>query len=440
MSIELITLLMFASMMAFLPTGRQVFLIVGAVGTVAALALWGTGGAQMVYLGTFALVKWYIMLAFPPFIFMGFVLARSGVGDDLYEMMYKWFGHIKGGLGMGTIGICSLIAAMVGTSVSGTVTMGTIALPSMLKRKYDKQMVTGIIQAGGALGYLIPPSLIFILYGMLARESIGRLWIAGVVPGLILAGMYIAYIGIRCAHNPALGPPIPPGERFSWQEKFASIKAGILPIIIIFTVIGLLLMGVTTIIECSAIGAVGALICAAVHRRLTWKVFKDAMNESWRLVTIIVFLLTSALIFGAVYDGLGAIHVLENLIVNFAGSGKMVIVVMMLSWVFLGMVMDDTAMLIIVAPLYIPIVAHLGFDLVWFGVLYVITVEMALLTPPFGFSLFLMRGLVPKDSGITMTDIYRSVIPFVAIQGGMLALLLAFPEMCLWLPRLVFGG
>lgn len=439
MSIELITVVMFTSMMLLLLTGRQIFLIVGTVATVATIALWGTGGIHMTQYVTFGLVNWYVLLAFPPFIFMGYILSRSGVGDDLFNMLYKWMGHIKGGLGMGTVGICALIATMVGTCISGTVTMGVVAVPAMLKRKYDKLMVTGLVQAGGALGYLIPPSLIFILYGMLAKESIGKLWLAGIIPGICLAAMYIAYIGVRCHFQPHLGPPIPLEERPSWREKFASVRSGILPIIVIFLVLGLLIMGVTTIIECSAIGAAGALVCAAIHRRLSWKLIREAADETWRLMTLMLWIFVSALLFGAVYNGLGAVHVMEHLLVGFVGPGRGVIVLMMLSWVGMGMIMDDTAMLIIFAPLYIPIVQHLGFSLIWFGVLYVITVEMALLTPPFGFSLFIMRGVVPKDSGITMGDLYRSVIPFVGIQAVFLALLLAFPEICMWLPGMMMA-
>ncbi len=383
MSIEFITIFMFVSMLVLLVTGRQVFLIVGAVGTISALALWGTGGINMVQYVTSSLANWYVIIAFPPFIFMGYILARSGVADSLYDAIYKWMGNIKGGLGIGTIGICSMIAAMVGTNVSGTVSMGLIALPSMLKRKYDKTMVVGLIQAGGALGYLIPPSLVFIIYGILARESIGRLWLAGAIPGIMLAVMYSIYIGVRCHFQPHLGPAIPVEERVSFREKLAATKSGILPIILILSVIGLLVMGVTTIIECSAIGATGALVCAAIHRRLNWQIFKEGTNETWRLIVIIMWIFVAALLFGAVYDGLGATRVIEKLLFAFVGPGKMIIIMMMLTWIILGMVMDDTAMLLIVAPLYIPIVEHMGFSLIWFGVLYVITVEMALLTPPF---------------------------------------------------------
>jgi len=221
-NVTLITIIMFVSMMALLTTGRQVFLIVGAVATVSAMALWGTGGIMMPHFVCVGMIYWDVMLSFPAFIFMGYMLARSGMADALYEMIYKWAGGVRGGLGMGTIGICALIGAVQGTCVSGQVAMGLIALPSMLKRKYSKSIVTGLVQAGGGLGYLIPPSLVFVLYGQLAKVPIGHLWMAGAIPGLILAGMYIAYIGIRCRLQPHIGPPLPPEERVGWREKFIS--------------------------------------------------------------------------------------------------------------------------------------------------------------------------------------------------------------------------
>jgi len=440
MSIEIITIAMFASMMALLITGRQIFLVIGAVGIVSALALWGRGGIDLAFFATTAFLDWYVLLAIPMFVFMGLVLSRSGVADELFDTIYKWAGGLKGGLGMGTIGITSLLAAMVGEATSATITTGVIAVPSMLKRKYDKRMVTGLVQAGGALGFLIPPSVVFILYGVIARVSVGQLWMAGAIPGLILAGMYVAYIGIRCAHNPKMGPPIPPEQRASMREKIRSLRYGIGPVILIFIILGLFFMGVTTLMECAAVAAVGAIVLAAIHRRLSWRLILESADETLKVSTMFLWIVVAALLFSAVYDGLGAKEMMGNMLVQFGGGNPYgVIAIMMLSWIGLGTVMDDTAMLLIVAPLYIPVVANMGFSLVWFGVLYVITCEMAYITPPFGYNLFVMKGIVPKDSGITMIDIYRSVLPFVGIQAICLGLLMAFPQISLWLPNLVFG-
>ena len=438
MDIVLITVFMFASMMMLLLTGREIFIVIGAVGAIAALFLWGPGAQNMAFSAGFAFTNWYLLLTIPCFVFMGLTLGNSGVADKLFEAMYLFSGRIKGGLAMGTVGICALIATMTGESFAATATAGTIALPSMLKRKYDKLMVTGVVQAGGALGFLIPPSIVFILYGIIARVSIGHLWVAGILPGLLLAGMYIAYIGIRCKLNPALGPALPPEQRVSLKSKFIALRAGIAPIILIFMVLGLLFMGITTLVECAAIGAVGSLVIAAINRRLTGDLIRKVTRETFDISVMILWIFIAALLFSAVFDGLGAIKAIEPIITKFGGSGLGVIALMLASFVAMGAVLDDTAMLLIVAPLYIPIVAELGYSLVWFGVLYVITCQMAYITPPFGYNLFMMAAIAPKE--ISIGDIYRSIIPFVAIQAGALVLILRFPEIALWLPRLYTGS
>ncbi|UCD54259.1 MAG: TRAP transporter large permease subunit [Dehalococcoidia bacterium] len=438
MSPLMITLLMLGGLMATLLTGRQIFLLCGGIGTAAALAIWGTGGEDMAFFGLMNFLNWYVIIAIPMFLFMGNILARSGMADIIYEAMHKWFAGLRGGLGIGTIGMTTVIAAMAGTNITGTVTAGLLGIRPMLKRGYDKRMVTGLIQAGGALGMMIPPSIDFILFAIIAQGSVGHLWIAGIIPGLILALMYVAYIGIRCRLQPHLGPALPPEERATWGEKFRALGGGIQPVLIIFTVLGLLFMGVTTLMECGAVGAVGSVIVAAANRRLSWKVVQESLDETLKISCIFLWIFGAAVFFSAVYDGLGAPALVGQLLGQF-GHPLVIIGMMMLTWFGLGMIMDDTAMLVIVAPLYIPLVKELGFSITWFGCLFVMSIQMAVLTPPFGYGLFMMKGIVPKDSGITLGDIYRSVWPFVAIQAGMLVLLMFFPQICLWLPYDVFG-
>ena len=381
-------------------------------------------------------MSWYPLIAAPLFVFMGLTLAKSGVADNLYKAIYLWMGRVDGGLGMGTIVLCALTACMSGLSVCATVTAGTIALPSMLKRKYDKLMVTGVVQAGGALGFLIPPSMVFILYGIIARVSIGHLWLAGILPGFLLATMYIIYIGVRCARNPKLGPPIPEEQRGTWGEKFSSLKAGIVPIVLIFTVLGLLFMGVTSLLECATIGATGSLVATAINRKLTWKLAREIADQTLIVSSMFLWIVAAAMLFAAVFDGLGATHAVAS-ILHVVGFNRWVILITMQgSFLLMGMVLDDTAMLLIVAPLYIPIVNELGFDLVWYGVLYVLNCQMAVLTPPFGYNLFIMKGIVPKE--ISLADIYRSVIPFVGIQAACLGIVMAFPQIALWIPGMFF--
>jgi len=258
---------------------------------------------------------------------------------------------------------------------------------------------------------------------------------------VILAGMYIAYIGIRCRLQPHIGPPLPPEERVGWREKFISMRAGIAPLVLLFTVMGLLIMGVTTITESSAIGAIGSIVVTLIYRRFNWKDFVAVVDHTWRLTSIIMWIFVAAILFGAVYQGLGAAQAFEILLTGVVGRNPTLIVAMMVGiYVLLGMVMDDFAMLIVTAHMFIPVLVGLEINMVWFGVLYCVTVLVALMTPPFGFALFIMKGLVPKDSGITMVDIYRSIIPFVALNGVLLVALILYPQMALWLPAKVFGG
>ena len=442
MSIELIAALMFGSMILLLLTGRHIFFVIGAVAAISAFTLWGTGGASMVYFSHWGVTRWYMLITLPLFILMGSIISKSRMAENLFEAIYKLAGGLPGGLGMGTIGLCSLIASMSGLNIAATVTAGTVALPPMLKRKYDKIMVTGIVQAGGALGFLIPPSIIFIVYGLIAKVSVIHLWVAGAIPGFLLAGMYIAYIAIRCRRNPKLGPPIPLEERrtITLRDKLISLRSGMVPLLLIFLVLGLLLMGVTSLIEIAAVGAMGALVIAAIYRELNWRVIKETMDSCFKTTTFIIWILMAALLFGSVFHGLGGEHVMERLLVIFGLENKWVILALMqLSFFAMGTCLDDTAMLLIVAPLYIPLAASLGFDLVWYGVLYVINCQMAYLTPPFGYNLFIMKGIVPKDSGITLTDIYKSVLPFVGIQALCLGIVIVFPQLALWLPNLILG-
>jgi tripartite ATP-independent transporter DctM subunit len=433
---------MFASMIGLLFTGRQLFLVIGAVASIATVALWGTGGLDMLAFGSFSVIGWYVLLAIPMFIFMGMMLAYSGIADKLYHAFYVWSGRVNGGLAIGTVGLCSLIAAMSGLSFAATVTAGTISLPAMLKRKYDKSMVVGLIPALGSLGFLIPPSIVFIIYGLIASVSIGHLWIAGIIPGALLASLFVIYIAIRCKLNPRLGPAMPAQElmQYTLKDKLRALGVGIAPILLIFAVLGLLFMGVTSLIECASIGMLGAMIIAAINRRLNFDLVKMVMDETFKSSVMVIWIFMAALLFSSVFDGLGAIDAVAHLLSLAPGGNLGTIAIMQLSFFLLGMVMDDTAMLLIVAPLYIPLVAKMGYSLVWYGVLYVLNCQMAYVTPPFGWNLFIMKSIVPRDSGITMLDIYKSVIPYVAIQATALGLVIAFPQIALWLPRIIFPG
>jgi tripartite ATP-independent transporter DctM subunit len=315
----------------------------------------------------------------------------------------------------------------------------TIALPEMLKRNYDKRMVTGVIQAGSSLGIMVPPSVVLVLYGMIARQPVGQLWLAGVFPGLLLAALFIIYIAIRCHLQPHLGPPLAAEERqISWAEKFRLLRAGVLPLLIMFAMTGLFLMGITSLVESAAVGAAAATLAAIVKRRLTRQVLEDTIRKTLSVSCMFMWIILAALGFGAVFDGLGAVNAIESLFIERWGLSPWgVLIMMQLSYIVMGMFLDDTAMLVIVAPLYVPLIIALGFNPIWYGVLYTITCQIAYMTPPFGYNLFLMRAMAPPE--ITLADIYRSIVPFVLVMVFGLALVTIFPEIALWLPQQYYG-
>ncbi|MGF0538621.1 TRAP transporter large permease [Agrobacterium sp. ES01] len=438
MSYEIIALLMFSSMMMSMLTGQRVFAAIGFVGVVAAAFLWGDGGFELGFSAGMKLMKWYPLLTLPLFIFMGYMLSESGIAEDLYKAFHVWMGGLPGGLAIGTIGLMVIISAMNGLSVAGMAIGATIALPELLKRGYDKIMVSGVIQAGSSLGILVPPSVVLVLYGMIARQPVGKLWIAGVFPGLLLASMFIIYIVVRCRITPSLGPILPKEERdIPLVEKLKLLRAGILPFVIFFLMMGLFVMGVTSLVESSAVGALSSLVAAAIKGRLNWTMWNKVLEQTLGISCMFMWIILAALCFGAVFDGLGAVKALENLLVDELGMSPWQILIMMqISYLIMGTFLDDTAMLVIVAPLYIPLVGKLGFDLIWYGVLYTITCQIAYMTPPFGYNLFLMRAMAPPE--ITLVDIYRSIIPFVAIMILGLGIVMAFPEIATWLPNHVY--
>jgi tripartite ATP-independent transporter DctM subunit len=440
MSYELIALLMFSSMMLLLLTGQRVFAAIGFVAAAFALALWGQGASEMPFNASIQLLNWYPLLTLPLFIYMGYMLSESGIADDLYRMFHVWAGPVRGGLAIGTIGLMVIISAMNGLSVAGMAIGASIALPELLRRGYDKIMVTGVIQAGSSLGILIPPSVVLILYGMIARQPIGQLWLAGALPGLLLAGLFIAYIAIRCWLQPSLGPPLPLAERqVGWAEKIRLLGAGILPLLIFFLMTGLFLLGWTSLVESAAVGAGAATVAALLRRRLTFQVLEDTVRKTLSISCMFMWIILAALCFGAVFDGLGAVNAIRFLFLDRWGlSPWEIIILMQLSYLVMGTFLDDTAMLVIVAPLYVPLVISLGFDPVWYGVLYTISCQIAYMTPPFGYNLFLMRAMAPPE--VSLRDIYVSIIPFVGVMILGLAMIMAFPQIALWLPSLYYGS
>ncbi len=440
MSYDMIAIMMFSTMMLMMMTGQRVFGAIGFVAVTASVFLWGVGGSDLGFAAAMKLMKWYPLLTLPMFIFMGYVLSESRLADDLYRMFHVWMGPVPGGLAIGTILLMVVISAMNGLSVAGMAIGATIALPELLRRNYDKLMVTGVIQAGSSLGILVPPSVVLVLYAMIARQPVGQLWLAGVFPGLLMAALFIGYIWLRCKITPSLGPVLSPEElaQVSRAEKLRLLRAGLLPVIIFVSMMVPFVMGYTSLVESSVVGALASVFAAVIKGRFTRQVFETATRETLAISCMFMWIILAALAFGAVFDGLGAVKSIEGFFVDRLGlSAWEILILMQLSYLIMGTFLDDTAMLVIVAPLYVPLVKALGFDLIWYGVLYTITCQIAYMTPPFGYNLFLMRAMAPPE--ISIIDIYRSIIPFVFVMVLALVIVTAFPQIALWLPEHVYA-
>lgn len=436
MSPTVIMAIFFVSLIVLLVAGLPVSFALGGLSIVFTIFLWGPGRLAFVSQRVFEVMSASSLIAMPMFIFMALTLRFTGIGEDLYEMMYRWLGAVRGGLAMGTVLVCTIIAAMSGIAGAGVVMMGIIALPEMLKRGYDKSIAIGCILAGGVLGNLIPPSCSFIIYGMMARESIGRLFAGGILPGLILSSLYVTYIGVRSYFQPSAGPAIPKDERPTWKEKFASLRGVILPMILIVAVLGSIFVGIASPTEAAAIGAIGAIICAIIRRKLSWGVFKTVCYETLTVNGMIMWIIVGAFCFSAIFTALGGLEVARSFVKGLAVSPMMVILLMQVSYLFLGCFLDDVSIIAISLPAYLPIVSELGFSKLWFGILYQLNMQVAYLTPPFGYCLFYMKGVAPKE--ITMSDIYHSIAPFIALQIIGLLLIWKVPQLALWLPGVLF--
>lgn len=429
----LLTLVFFGSLIVGLFLGLPIAFVLAGIAIVFIALLWGGSGLLLVFSTAYGKGTDFVLVALPLFILMANFLEVSGIADGLYDAMYRWFAGVNGGLAMGTVIICAIFAAMAGISGVATVTMGLIGIPSMMKRGYDKELVTGTVAAGGALGILIPPSIIAIVYGAAASVSIGKLFMGGVMPGILLSILFIIYIAIRCKIQPKLGPASP--TQFTWREKISSLKAVIFPLLLIILVLGSIYTGVATPTEAAGIGAFGSLIACALHRSLTWENLKRATLRTVRLSSMCMWIVFGAGCFSHIYIGSGASAFLSSLIVEATIPPMAIIWIMMFIYIILGMVLDPIGMCLITVPIFVPVVAMLGFSPLWFGVLFIVVSEMAFITPPFGFNLFYLKSIVPPS--ITVADIYRSITPFVFIQFLCLVIVLYLPQIALWLPSMM---
>ena len=435
MSIGLTTILIFVVFLIFMALALPVAFSLFASAMIFALIMIGPKSLYMLYSSTYSTMTTEIFISIPLFVFMAFLIQFSGIATALYDAMYKWFGPLRGGLAIGTVAICTLIAAMTGLGATGVVTMGVIALPEMLKRGYDKGLAVGCIPPGGALGPLIPPSVPMIVTAAFARLSVGKMFIGGVIPGVLIAFFYCAYIAIRAYANPKLAPALPREEQANFREKLISLRGVALPVILVIFVIGSIYSGAATTTEAAGIGAVGAIICALIYRKFTWKNLKEAMLMTVKVNGMVMWLLAGGTCLGALMGSTGISHWISDALMNMPVSPLMIIITMQLVVFILGMFMDGASITVITIPLFMPVVVSLGFDPLWFCLLFTVNGICGYITPPFGMNLFYMKGIAPK--GISMDLVYRSVIPYVFIDVVVMILCFFFPGILVWLPNMM---
>jgi tripartite ATP-independent transporter DctM subunit len=431
---EWLTIILFGSLVFLLLLGLPLVFAIGGVATLFIILLWGPHALPILANRTYMAMDMFLLVAVPMFIFMGAMLQRCGIAEDMYELMYHWMGGLRGGLAAGTVLICTMFAAMVGISGAATTSMGLIALPSMLKRGYKKDIAIGCISAGGSLGILIPPSVLMIVLALTSRQSVGQMFIAGILPGLLLSFLFVSYILIRCYIQKDMGPSVPPEERLPAAERLKLMGALVLPVGLIFSVMGSMFFGLATPSEASAVGALGAIVSAVVKRSFTWESFTSALFITLRLSAMVIWIVFAASAFTALYAVTGAASIVSSLIKG-VGDPWMVIITMQLILLVLGCFFDPTGIVLLTAPIFFPIVISLGFDPMWFAILFVINMEIGYLTPPFGFNLFYMKAVAPPE--VSMMDIYKSALPFVGLMLLGLILCMIFPSIITWLPSLM---
>lgn len=433
MSITLLSFLFVAAFIVLLLAGLPLAFATGAVAVVFTYFLFGEPGLTLIVSRVFTLMGNYVLVSVPLFIFMACILERAGIAEAIFHTVHVWAGRMRGGLAVAVIISCALMAAMVGVIGAEIVTMGVVALPAMLNRGYKKDLALGCICAGGGLATLIPPSVVFIMWGLTAGVSIGQLYMAGVMPGLMLAAMYIVYIIVRCRLQPELAPPASAEDlAIPLSEKLALLRDLLLPSAVAFSVLGSLYLGWATPTEAAGVGVLGAMLAAAVNRRLTWANMKIAIADTTKVTVMLYWLFfgSSALI--GVYTLAGGTRLIQDTMTGLPVGPIGVIIIIQLIWIVLGCFIDWIGILLLTAPIFVPVASALGFDLVWLGVLFCMNMQISYISPPFGPAAFYLKGVVPK--GVSLNDIFASIWPYLVIQFVALGLVIAFPQIVLWLP------
>src|SRR5512143_1843770 len=437
--IEWLSLLLFGGLGLLLALGLPMAFCTGSLATIFLFVFGNSAVLNMMPSRIFPFMTDYQLSAVPLFIFMAAVLEKAGIIEELFDVIYKWLGAVKGGLASATVVACTLLAAMVGVVGATEVTMGMIALPAMLKRGYEPKLACGSLLAGGTLGILIPPSVMAIVYAVVAQQSLGELLIGSVFPGLLLSGIYIGYVTLRCYINPSLGPALPVAERVSFPEKLRLLRNTITPILVILLVLGVIFFGIATPVEAAGIGTFGALAVSALHRRLNWINLYEAAIATLKATAMVMWIFFGATMFVGFFIVKGGQTFVSEMILG-TGLAPYGILFLMMGVLFvLGMFLDWVGILLLTVPIFLPIMKSLpwagAFGLpgvkpddvaLWYGVIFMVNMQMAFLSPPFGYSLFYLKSVAPPQ--ITMATIFRAAVPFLCLQAIGLSLCVIFPD------------
>jgi len=438
MGVEYLVLAIFFTMLLGFAAGAPVGLLLGGIAMLFGYSFWGTQSFNLIPSTTLNSTTNFLLLAIPLFIFMGQVLMRSGLGEAMFHSVHVLAGRLRGGLAIGVIVVCSLIGAMVGIIGAGIMTAGTVALPPMLKRGYNKHLALGAIMAGGGLGILIPPSIPMVLFSAMTKASLGQMFAGALIPAAIMISFFVIYIAIRCWLRPQDGPPLPLEERGSLKDKLIAVRNGALAFSLIFMVLGTILLGMATPTEAGAMGGLFACILALFFRKFGWQALRDSSIGTMRLTAMCLWILVGATVLSNFNLLMGAGNLVKGLFVDMGLGPLGTILVMQLIMLVLGCFIDEYVIVLICAPLFTPVAVAMGFDPVWFGILMILNLEIAIQTPPYGFALFYLKGVAPPE--ITMIDIYKSIGPFVAIKIVVLVIVMLIPETVTWLPSIIFNN
>jgi len=436
LSPEIITVLMLGGLVVTVLSGFPLALPIGTIGVGIGLLAFGPSAFHLVYQQIFAILHDYVLLALPLFVFMGIVLEHSGIADRMYDALFQILSGFRGGLAIMTVLLGTVLAACVGV-ITASVTMLTyLALPAMVKRGYNKSIATGAICAGGSLGILIPPSVMLVIYGPMARISVGKLFFGAMMPGLLLAFLYCAYIALRCRIQPQLAPVIPAEDRaVPLSHKLRLLLTSLVPpVFIILSVLGTIFAGIAPPTEAAAVGAFAALLLTAAYRRLNWATMRKILRQSLIVSSMVMFIGAASVAFTGVFLKAGGGNVVQTAVLATPGGRWGVFGMVMFIYFILGFFIEWLGIFFIMVPILAPLAPMLGFDPVWFGIMICVNLQMSFLTPPYAFAIFVLRGVAPAELGVTTTDIIKGVIPYIIIIVIALVLMVIFPDIILWLP------